>query len=76
MREAHVMRLVKYKKSICLHKKQKTLVKALEYVHAFFFFWVYFGIEIYFFYSIYLLFKTPHIRFFTLHFILLKYQIS
>ena len=37
MRKARVMRLVKYKKSICLHKKQKTLVKALEYVHAFFF---------------------------------------
>ena len=36
---------------------------------------VYFTIKIYFFYFIYLLFKTPHIRLFILHYISLKYQI-
>ena len=37
---------------------------------------VYFGIKTYFFYFTYLLFKTPHIILFILHYISLKYQFS
>ena len=39
------------------------------------FFFVYFSIRIYFFYFTHSFFKTPHIRLFILHYILLKYYL-
>ena len=37
---------------------------------------VYFGIKTYFFYFTYLLFKTPHIILFILHYISLKHRVN